>query len=321
MSRVIACVVALTLLAAGCGARTSGAGQQAGGGPGAAGNVSAVASVFPLAWVAQQVAPEATVELLNRGSQEAHDIELSPAQRAATETSDVVLYLGDLDYQPQVEEATGSAGGQVVDVAEVAGEQRLRASNGDHPHEHDGEDAHADEQTAVDPHVWFDAAVMADVAQRTGEAFAEADPDNADSYTANARAVADEFTALEDQLDDLLGGKCRFDEAIVSHTAYAYLVAPRGKELHGIGGVDPEAGASGGELAELVAEVRDEGFTHVLAEPVEGRRDAEALANEADVELLDIYPLDAVTDEQAETSFPDLVREQAETFATAYGCS
>jgi hypothetical protein len=36
----------------------------------------------------------------------------------------VVLYVGDLDYQPQVEEAVGSAEGQVVDASRLPGRRR-----------------------------------------------------------------------------------------------------------------------------------------------------------------------------------------------------
>ncbi len=63
---------------------------------------------------------------------------------------------------------------------------------------------------------------------------------------------------------------------------------------------NPEAGASSGELAEIVEEIEREGFEHVLTEPVEGREGAETVAREAGVDLLEISPLDAVTPDQAE---------------------
>lgn len=301
--------------------------------PGA--GMQVVAAVYPLAWLAEQVAPGADVTLLNAGGAEAHDLEITPAQRAAIETADVVLFMGDIDYQPQVEQALASAEGEVVDVTEVAGERRLLDASGDR-HGHDGEEAadggddhadegdgddHADAGGVTDPHVWFDMSVMADAATRTGEAFSARDPATASVYVANAKDVVEQLNDLGSELDGLFGGDCEFDEVIVSHVAYAYLTEPRGKELHGITGIDPEAGASGGALAELVADIREEGFRYVVAEPVEGRADAEALAREAGVELLDIYPLDVVAADQAATGFPDLVREQARTLATAYGCA
>lgn len=85
-------------------------------------------------------------------------------------------------------------------------------------------------------------------------------------------------------------------------------------------GINPEAGASSGELAELVGEIEAEGFKYVLTEPVEGRPGAETVAREAGVELLEISPLDAVTEDQSDAGFIDLVREQAEQFALALGC-
>ncbi|MCI2264848.1 metal ABC transporter substrate-binding protein [Sediminivirga luteola] len=300
----------------------------------------AVAAVYPLAWLAEQVAPEAEVELLNQGSQEAHDIQITPQQRAAVQTADVVLYLGEIDYQPQVEEAVAAAEGQVVSAAEVAGEDALLPASAD-PHAHEeeagteGEHGHEEEsateehaedeqgggEAGVDPHMWFDPAIMADAADEVAEAFAAADPDSAETYRDNAAEVREDLTTLEEDLEATLGGQCRLDEAIVSHAAYGYLLQPHGKSQHALTNVGAEGDAPAAELGEIVGEIRAEGITHVLAEPVEGRDAAETVAREAGVELLEIVPLDAVTDEQAATGLPDLVREQADAFATALDCA
>ncbi len=285
----------------------------------APGDVSAVAAVYPLAWMAERVAPAADVTLLNAGGLEAHDLEVTPEQRRAIETSDVVLFVGDIDYQPQVEEAVGAAGGEVVSLAEVAGRERLLAPSSD---AHAGEDdAHAGEEEAtVDAHMWFDPEIMAHAALRTGEAFAAADPANAETYRANAETLRADLAGLQAELGGLLGGECRHDEAIVSHQAYAYLLEPFGVAQQGVTGINPEAGASSGELAELVREIEAQGFEYVLTEPVEGRDGAETVAREAGAELLEISPLDAVADEQVDADFIGLVREQAEQFALALDC-
>ncbi|MDP9406422.1 MAG: metal ABC transporter substrate-binding protein [Actinomycetota bacterium] len=346
MRRLIPSLVATVALAAGCGGGDAGTatGSENSGAPG--GGVTAAAAVFPLAWMAQEIAPGAEVEFLGAGSQEAHGLDLTPGQRGAVESADVLLYLGDVGYQPQVEAAADSAGGVVVDVAAVVGPDRLRPA-ADDPHGHGeeagdaastqpaddhaaGDDEAAEEghsapeqhtEGSVDVHVWFNATLMADVAQRVGAAFAEADPSNAEAYTANAERVRTQLLGVAGEVDRLLGGECRFDEAVVSHAAYGYLLSPHGIGQHGLVGVaSGEAGASSRELAEVVAEVEAEGFTHVLAEPVEGRADAEAVAREAGVQLLEVYPLDVVADELAQRGYPTLLREQAETFATALGC-
>ena len=325
MRGVALAAVAVVLVVAGCGEpEATAGGEQAE--PGDGEGLTVAASVYPLAWVAQQVAPGAEVEFLGAGSQEAHNLDLTPTQRGAVESADVLVYMGDIGYQPQVEQAASSAVGEVVDVALVAGEDRLLPAGEDAHEEEADEEGEAEEEHAEDgawdPHVWFDAAIMAEVAEEVGEAFAAADPDNAAVYTENAENVRAELLATADEVDALLQGDCAFSEVIVSHAAYGYLLDPAGYTQHAVVGVTSgEAGASGTELAEIVAEIEAEGFTHVLAEPVEGRADAEAVAREADVELLDVYPLDVVSDEQAEQGYPELLLQQAQSFATALGCS
>lgn len=306
MRRVLPCLAVLTVALAGCGAGDSGG--SAGGAGAAGGPLTAVAAVYPLAWLAEEIAPEAEIEFLGSGSAEAHALELTPGQREAIETAGVVLHMGDIGYQTQVEEAAGSADGEIVDVRDIAGEDRMLAA--------------AEEEGALDPHVWFDPAIMADVAVRTGEAFAAADPDNADAYTSNAERVSGELLETKAEIAELLDEDCRFDTAIVSHAAYRYLLEPFGFSQDAVVGVTSgEAGASGNELSEIVAEIKDEGFEYVLAEPVEGRADAEAVARETGTEMLDIFPLDVVSAEQEQQGYPELVRSQAEAFATALGCS
>lgn len=325
--------LALALLCLSATACGSGSASSAGGSAvvaqdqPAGADLTVVAAVYPFAWLAERVAPGAEVDLLNRGGLDAHDLDLSPQQRAVVETADVVLYTGDIDYQPQVEEAVSAAQGQVVSAAEVAGDDALLTAGAD-AHAHDdaahgeeaGEEEHSYAGAAVDPHLWFSPAVMAEVALATGRAFASADPAEAASYERNAAEVAAELDALGADLEAMLGGACRFEEAIVSHAAYSYLLQPFGKGQHAVTGVGAEDDASAAELAEIVDEVRTAGFTHVLAEPVEGRDGAEAVVRETGVQLLEVLPLEAVAEDQEATGLPDLVRAQATAFATALGC-
>lgn len=279
-----------------------------------------MAAVYPLAWMAEQVAPDAEVELLNSGGLEAHDLEITPSQRQTVETADVVSYVGQIGYQPQVEAAVESAQGEIISLAEVAGPDRLLEPVEDAHGEAEAGEHSGEEEAVVDPHIWFDPEVMADAAVRTGEAFAAADPDRAETYRENAKALSDELAGLRDEFESTFGADCRHREAIVSHQAYGYLLEPFGIEQHGVTGINPEAGASSAELAQIVEEIEREGFEHVLTEPVEGREGAETVAREAEVELLEISPLDAVAPDQADAGFIELVRDQAEQFAIALGC-
>ncbi len=318
MSRLLALLFALAVALAGCASdRAAPAGRDDPSPAGLAESdapLTAAASVFPLAWMTERVAPGVELTFLVGGGAEVHDVELSPGDRQALETADVVVYLGGIDFQPQIEQAAAASTGEVVSVAETVGEGALR-SGAAHT---DEEDTHADVD-GLDPHVWFDPSLMAEVATSIGTAFASADAANAVAYDANAAGLAEELTALDGEIDSLLAD-CEFSEAIVSHEAYAYLLEPRDLGQHGIAGQDPDAGVSPAELAALTEEIQAEGIPAVLAEPIEGRGDAEALAGEAGVDLLEIDPLGSVTHEQYEAGYPAMLREQAEAFATALGC-
>src|SRR5687768_7956230 len=95
-------LLATALLVAGCSS-TEGDGR------------TVVASIYPLAFAAEQLTgPEWTVVDLTPPGTEAHDLELSFEDRAAIQDADLVLYLGDIGFQPQVERAVDQAEGIVV---------------------------------------------------------------------------------------------------------------------------------------------------------------------------------------------------------------
>jgi zinc transport system substrate-binding protein len=261
------------------------------------------------------------VTFLSAGGADPHDLELSPGDRALLETADVVLYMGDLDFQPQVERAVQDARGEVIDVRAVAGDEALIAFDDlGHDDVHGDDDhGHDDDHGEYDPHMWFDAALMADVVIEIGAAFGRIDAERAQAYEDNAAGLRDELLALDEELDALLSD-CRFDTAIVSHEAYAYLLQPRGLAQEGISGAGGHGEASPQRIAELSARIQEEGIPALLAEPLHGRSDAEALASESGVELLTIDPLEIAGDEDFDRGYLELLREQGEQFATALDC-
>lgn len=332
IDRIGTVLLTLALLAGAC---TGEPGQPAAGPEGdgqasgeAGQGLVVVTSTFPAAWLAERIAPGAQLAHLASGGQGVHDLTLSPGDRTDLTAADVVLFVGEVGFQPQVEEAVSDAEGEVVSFAEVAGDRLLPVPGrggeaDDHGHEgddgHEGEDGH-DDEGLVDPHVWFEPAIMQDVAEAVGEAFAAADPDRAGAYRANAEAAATELAEVRAYADERLGGDCGRDAAIVSHEAYQYLLEPHGHDQVGISGAGGHAEATPQRLAELTERIEARGITAVLVEPLEGRRDAEALAREAGVELIEIHPLGSVDDATRSRGLPAMLTEQIDAFAEALDC-
>src|SRR6266545_1398316 len=121
------------------------------------GRVEVVAAIYPLAWAAEQVGGgRVSVEDLTPPGVEAHVTTLTAGQRADIQTADVVVYLGQIGLQPDVEAAVKDAGGRVVDVTSRL---NIRAPAG---------------QT-FDPHVWLDPVNMEGAVRLIGGALRAVD--------------------------------------------------------------------------------------------------------------------------------------------------
>ena len=176
-----------------------------------------VASFYPLAFAAERVASDdwEVVDLTPPGT-EAHDVELSLEDRAAIEDAEVVLYLGDYGFQPQVEAGVEEAMGTVVAVGDSSGED-----------------------LSADPHLWLDPAHMAQIVADVAGAIPGA----------SDRGLRSELVALAERYADGLAS-CRFRTMVVPHEAFGYLADAYGLEQFGLAGVDPEGEPGAARLAQ-----------------------------------------------------------------------
>src|SRR5262249_14678064 len=104
------------------------------------GKVSVVGSFYPLAWAAERVGGDRVeVTDLTPPGVEAHDTSLSARQILTIDEADLVLILGNIGFQPQVEDAAKQAPGTVVEVTKGI---TLRPAQ--------------EAGLSGDPHVWLD---------------------------------------------------------------------------------------------------------------------------------------------------------------------
>ena len=278
-------VLVLAVLIPGCG---GGAGSSEGG-------RTAVASVYPLAFAAQWVGgPGWEVIDLTPPGGEAHDVELTLEDRAAIASADLVVHLGDVGFQPQVEDAVAEAGGQVVAATEGVPLHEAE----EHAHETEGgdEDQDAEEppgEEAVDPHVWLDPVLFARMVERIAEGFAAVDPDGAEEYRIRAADLGAALHHRDARYRTTLDG-CRLETMVVSHEAFGYLAERYGLHQVGLAGLVPEGEPTVEALSEAAGLLRDEGAGAVFYEEGgEARRLAEQVAADAAVPALPLLTLEA----------------------------
>jgi len=291
MSRPLVTLAAAGLVLTGCTATNSGGGAD---------GLPVVTSHYPVEFLVEQVGGDLVdVQTLTAPGTEPHDLELSPQQVAEVDQAAALFYIAG--FQPAVDEVVGEAGGEVVDVSQGL---PLRTA------------ASTDGQGGTDPHVWLDPVLMQQMATTVADGLAQADPEHAEQYQDNARALQAKLTDLDGQWRK--GTRdCRIRTMVVSHEAFGYLANQYGFDQKGIAGLSPETEPSASAIAELASFVRDNGVTTVYTEALVDPSVAETVAQEAGAQTAVLDPLEGPP---AQGDYLSGMRENLQTVRDGQSC-
>jgi len=266
----------IAIAATGCGGR----GDAKGDGD------EVVAAFYPLAFLAEQVAPDAAVRNLTPPGAEPHDLELSPRDVAGLRDARRVLYLGG-GFMPSLEDAVAGRS-NAVDL--LAGVPRIDD----------------------DPHVWLDPDRYASLARRVAAMLGT--PAAADALVARLERLDEEFR------DGL--AHCERREIVTSHAAFGYLAEAYGLEQVALTGLSPEAEPNPRRLEALVERIRRERATTVFFETLVSPKLAETVAREAGARTAVLDPLEGLSDEDAARGddYFGVMRRNLTALRAALGC-
>ncbi|PAZ09691.1 zinc ABC transporter substrate-binding protein [Streptomyces sp. SA15] len=289
----------------------------------AAGNTDkfdVVASFYPMQFLAEQIGGDhVNVTTLTEPGQEPHDLELSTKQTADLGEADAVLFLKTL--QPAVDEAVSQS--QVKNKIDAATLTKLE-DHGSTEHEHEGEEAPAEEEHAeeeehaLDPHIWLDPVKYAEVAKGVGAAFEKADPDHADDYKKNTDALVKKLDDLNTQFTN---GLKTTDTKVffTNHAAFGYLAERYGLTQEAISGLDPESEPSPARIKELQTEAKADGVTTVFYETLVSDKTAKTLAKDAGLKTDVLDPLEGITDKSKGDDYFQVMESNLKSLETALG--
>ena len=307
-----ACAAATALALSACSSTAS-----SGDGSSKDGSLTVMASFYPLKYLAEKVGGEhVSVTSLTPDGAEPHDLELSPKMVDSLSSADAVIYLAG--FQSAVDEAIEQqAPKTVIDVSSAAKlveagtdanhpsedeeDATDEAQSGEteaHDHDHEGAD-HADHDhhhdMSADPHFWLDPTRMANAATLVGDKLAEADSAHADTYKANAKALAEDLNALSDTLVTKTS-TCKVKTFVTAHTAFGYLADRTGLTQVGISGLDPESSPSPARLAEIAQIAKEQGVTTIFTEALIDPKVAQTLADDLGITTAVLDPIESQTD-------------------------
>ena len=265
------------------------------------GQISIAAGFYPLAWVGEQIAPDADVTDLTRPGMEPHDVELTFAQTVDLAQADLVVY--ERGFQSAVDQGVDhDAEGQALDVGPVAGLKDF-----------------ADAPGEVDPHFWHDPLKLSAVAGAMAHALDQIDPAHAAAYDARATALQGRLAALDRDYRTGLA-HCERHTIVTSHEAFGYL-SRYGIRVAAITGVAPGAEPTPADLARLQQLIRDDGTTTVFSETLASPAAADALAHDLGVKSEVLDPIEGLSDATAGQTYLTLMRRNLAALEEANACT
>lgn len=249
---LLAAVVLVTALAAGCGPGADGAADRP---------LTIVATTNLVADVARAVAGEhAEVQALMGPGVDPHLYKASEGDVRRLSEADVILYNG-LHLEGKITDilVKMARGRPVVALGEGIPEEALRE-----PPEFAGQ---------YDPHVWFDVSLWRQTLPVVAEELAALDPEHAADYRANAQEYAAELDELdawvEAQIDSLPPER---RVLITAHDAFGYFGRRYGMQVVGIQGISTLAEAGLQDIERVVDLVVDSEVPAIFVESSVPRR-------------------------------------------------
>lgn len=298
-------------------------------------SLSVGAAFYPLEYVAQRVGGDLVdVQPLIASGVEPHDAELSPKTVRDMQQMDTVLYLAD--FQPAIDDAIDTTGVESLDAHHIIDEHGEEVAHAAEEDEHAGETAeehaaHADDHDdeaeedgheghdhgSLDPHFWLDPTLLAEYAQDVAAEFAELDPDNADTYTANADTLLTDLDALDASYTEGLS-TCERDDIFVGHEAFGYLAYAYDLHQEGLAGLDPESEPSPARVREIRDMVEDTDATTIYTESEASASVAASISEDVGVDVLVLSPVETVADGE---DYLGVMEANLEALRTGLGCA
>ena len=273
----------------------------------------------------EQIAGD-TIELtcLVEPGRDLHTYEPTPADRAAIESANLVLY-GGYGFEGGLLKTitSASSAGTKVALFEQAVPQPILTAGHDHDHGHEGDHDHDGEQAAAkpeadqhdhdhqedkqaktakqaedaaqpndseqtpDPHVWHDPNNGVRLTKAIADRLASLVPAQANRYQQQASAIA---TQLQ-QLDRWIAAQVATVPAdrrklVTTHDSLRYYARAYGFQVKGaLSGLSTDARPSPGDLAELVKLVKAAGVPAIFAEVSTNPKTIATVAREAGVQV------------------------------------
>lgn len=296
-------VVAALLGIAGCGtgASAAGTGDIADIEPRADGDGKLVLTTFTvLADMARNVAGDALeVESITKPGAEIHGYEPTPSDLRRAADADLILDNGlglELWFEQFIERTKAQR------ATLTQGIEPISIASGDY----EGE---------ANPHTWMSPRLAVTYVENIRDTFVAYDPDNADTYRANAKSYIAEIEQVEDFLATELGALPDRQRALVTcEGAFSYLARDLDLEEHYLWPVNSDGEGTPQQIADLVRFVEDSDVPAIFCESTVSDKSQQQVARQTGTEMGGTLYVDSLSEADGPVpTYLELLRHDAET--------
>jgi ABC-type Zn uptake system ZnuABC Zn-binding protein ZnuA len=290
--------LAVSVVLAACG--------TAGDGSGSAATVPVVTTTTILADLVHQVGGDRVrVESLVPKGGEVHTFDPTPSDIRRVTAASLVFRngLGLDDWLGELVAATGTKA-PVVALGEDLPGVTLLAGEPDEP---------------ANPHLWMNVAYASKYAERIADELTTVDPAGTATYRANLAAYQKRLAALDEYAKTRLGAIPEANRTVVSfHDAFPYFAAAYGLTVDGTVVDAPGQDPSAGQIAALVARIREAGVKAIFAEAQFDPAIVETIARETGATVVsDLY--DDTLGDAPQDTYEGIMRWNVDRVADALG--
>lgn len=228
--------------------------------------ITAITTISQIADVVTNVGGDAVVvdPLMGAGS-DPHLYSPSAGDVSRLQNADIVFYNG-LFLEANMEDILEQLG-ETKPVVAVAGTipTNLLLDSEDYEDE-------------FDPHIWFDIELWSEATKVIRDSLIEVDPDNADTYTANAEAYLAELAELDEWVESEIS-RIPADQRVLitAHDAFNYFGNAYDMEVMGLQGISTAAEAGTADVQRLADFIADNEIRAIFVESSVSERNVEAV--------------------------------------------
>ena len=249
-------------------------------------------STYPMYYIANEIGKDKIdLEILVPIGVDPHEYELSLKETKELEHTQLFLYNGQglEHWGEKVSDNMKSKGKEVINASDYVELLEIEENE-----DHDGHE-HGDK----DPHIWLNPMNVDKIAKEFKEKLINMDKKNSDIYEENYLELSGKLKDLDDKFNEELKDR-KQDTILVSHMAFAYLAHRYELQQIAVTGISPQSEPSPKSISRLIDITKEKDIHHIFFEVLSSPKSVEMLAEEANLEVLELNPIGGITKEQFE---------------------